>query len=181
MLQGRPRSREIIDAEDQRARSLSRELPDLRIVSVDGQRSIAGQRGPRRAPPLRNVLQLAVTIELVTEEVAEADGLRFDTQEDFGQCRLVDLEQAQLGRVGVKQSGGHARDEVRPGAVVRQAEPLAEDARRHRRGRRLAVRRRDHGRAERQPRSQAIDGAGIELPENFTRDRRAAAGPCQTG
>src|SRR6266516_7518399 len=89
VLQGRPRGREIVDAEDQRTRSLSRELSDLRIVSVDRQRSIAGQRPHRRAPPLRNVLQLAVAIELVTEEIAEADGLRFDTQEDFGHCGLV--------------------------------------------------------------------------------------------
>ena len=77
MLEGGPRRRGIVDPEDQRVRTLSRELTHLGIVAVDGQRGVAGQRTHRRAPPLGDVLELAVAIELVAEEIAETDRLWF--------------------------------------------------------------------------------------------------------
>ena len=181
VLQGRPCRRGTVHPEDERVRPLPRELADLRIVAVHRQRRILGERAHRRTPPLRDVLELAVAVELVAKEIPEADGFRFDTQEDLGQCRLVHLEEAELGRACVEERRGHPRDQVRARPVVRQAKTFTENACRHRRGRRLAVRRGDHRRAERQPRGEAVDRSGIELPDQLSGDCRAAAGPSQTG
>jgi hypothetical protein len=40
MLEGPPRHRGIVDAEDQRVLALSRELSNLWIVAVDGERGV---------------------------------------------------------------------------------------------------------------------------------------------
>ena len=72
-------------------------------------------------------------------------------------------------------------DEVRAGGVVGEPVARAEDLRGHRRGRRLAVRRRDQHGALRQPRGEPVDRARIELPEELSGHRRAAAAACDPG
>jgi hypothetical protein len=68
------------------------------------------------------VLELAVAVELVAEEVAEGDGARAHATGDLGQGRLVDLEQAQLGVACSQQRRGDAREQVGARAVVCEPE-----------------------------------------------------------
>ena len=64
---------------------------------------------------------------------------------------------------------------------MREAHPPTEDLRGHRRGRRLAVRRREGGGALREPRREPRDRRGIELPEELAGERRPAARSRQPG
>src|SRR5439155_25783523 len=67
-----------------------------------------------------------------------------------------------------------ARYEVGAGPVVREPHPGPKDLGGHRRGRRLAVRRRDQCCALRQPGGEAVDRGRVELPEELPRDCGAA-------
>ena len=83
------------------------------------------ERAHSCAPALGDELELPVAVELVAEEVEEADGARPEAAGDLGQRGLVHLEEPELGAVGLEQRGGDARDEVRarrgcaPGASSR--------------------------------------------------------------
>jgi len=112
---------------------------------------------------------------MVAEEVAEADGARANPAEHLREGRLVDFEEPELGVVGGEERGGHAGDEIRAGVVVRQPKPRPKDLGRHRRGRGLPVRRRDHSCAGGQPGRQAVDRAGVELRQELPRHRHAGA------
>ena len=136
-----------------------------------------GEGGDRRAPALGDVLELAVAVELVAEEVAERDDARAHAHDHLGQGELVHLEQAELGVVGREQGGGDARGEVGTGVVPGQPVRGAEDAGEHRARRRLPVRRRDDGDAGRQPGRECVDRTRIDLPEQLAGQRRAAAAP----
>jgi len=70
------------------------ERADLRIVPVEDERGRGGQPGYGVAPPLCDQLELAVSVELVTEQVAEADRPRPQSPQHLGQGALVDLQQA---------------------------------------------------------------------------------------
>jgi hypothetical protein len=120
------------------------------------------------------VLELAVAVQLVAEEVREQQRARLHAARDLGQCALVDLQQAELRVARGEEGGGDPRDEVGTGAVPGEPAP-AQDLRHHRRRRRLAVRGGDEGGAVGQPRGQRVDRAWIELPEQLARDRRAPA------
>src|SRR5205085_2688292 len=72
------------------------ELADLRIVAVHRQRSGGRKLEHGGAPALGDVLELAVAVELIAEQVAQANGLRPQTSRDLRQGRLVDLEEAEL-------------------------------------------------------------------------------------
>ena len=87
----------IVDAERDRAGAAVREIADLWVVPVDDQNGVGRERRRCRAPALGDVLELAVAVELVTEEVAEQDRPRPDAADDLRQGALVDLEQPQLG------------------------------------------------------------------------------------
>jgi hypothetical protein len=122
------------------------------------------------------VLELAVAVELVAEEVAEEDGARPHPAGGLRQRGLVDLEEPELGARRGEEGRGDPRDQVRPGGVVSQPEPRPQDGRRHRRRRRLPVRRRDEHRALRELAGQPVDRAGMRLPEHLPGEGRAAAG-----
>ena len=128
-----------------------------------------------RAPALCDDLKLSVAVELVAEEVEEADGARAEPAGHLGQGGLVHLEEPQLRAVSLEQRRGDAGDEIRPGAIVRQAHVAAEDFGHHRGRRRLAVRRRDQHRAAREAPGEAIDRVGIELPQELAGDGRPSA------
>jgi hypothetical protein len=123
------------------------------------------------------VLELPVPVELVAKQVAERDDPRADASHHLGQGELVHLEQPQICISGGEQGGGDTGGEV--GAGVVPGEPVAgsEDAREHGARRRLPVRGRDEGDAGRQAGRQRVDGAGIDLPEQLSGQRRAAAAP----
>ena len=90
----------------------AREVADLRIVAVDDEHRVVRQRRGRRPPALGDVLELAVAVELVAEEVAEQDRARPDAAGDLRQRALVDLEQPQLG-VALRRAASRRRPETR--------------------------------------------------------------------
>ncbi len=166
VLERGSRLRGVVDPERERPRAVAAEVADLRVVAVDDERRLR-QRGDRLAPAGGDELELAVAVELVAEEVREEQRLRTDATRDLGQRALVDLEQPELGVARLEQRRGDAGDEVRPGAVVRDAGERREQLGGHRRGRRLPVRRRDEhrplragaGRAGRSRSGRASTGA----------------------
>ena len=179
VLQRRLRAARIVDAEDDCVRPRAREVSDLRIVAVDRKSGGGIEVAHGGAPPLGDVLELAVAVELIAEQVAQAQSPRPQPGRHLGQGSLVDLEEPELRVAHLEQSGGDSRHEVRPRAVVREANARAEDGCGHRSRRGLAVRRRDERRAERQPRGELVDCARIELPEQLAGHRRAAPGAGQ--
>ena len=175
VLQRRPRVGGIVDAKRDRAGAVAAEIADLRIVPVDHEHRFLWQGRGRRPPVGGDVLELAVAVELVAEEVAEQHGARPHAARDLGERALVHLEQPQLGVALRQERGRHAGGEVRAGAVPGQAALRFEDLGGHGGGRRLAVGGGDDRSAVRQPRCERVDRARIELPEQLARQRRAAA------
>ena len=94
-----------------------------------------------RPPALGDVLELAIAIELVAEEVREADDARPCASHDLWERELVDLEQAELRVARGEQGRRDPRGQVRAGSIPREPAHGGEDRARHRHGRRLAVRR----------------------------------------
>src|SRR5829696_9240762 len=94
----------VVDPEGDRAGPLAGQIAHLWVVGVHDEQRLRGQRPRRRPPALRDVLQLAVAVELVTKEVPEQDRARPDAANDLRQRSLVDLEQAQL-RVSASEKG----------------------------------------------------------------------------
>ena len=167
----------VVEAEDQRSRALARQIADLRVVPVHHQDSVRRQLLRHLPPALGEVLELAVAIELVAEQVPEADGPRPGSPRDLRQRRLVHLEQAQLSAFRGQERGRHAGDEVRARPVTGQANLRCQDLRDHRRSRRLAVRGRNEHGTERQPACQAVERIRIEGRNQLSGHRRPAAGP----
>ena len=165
----------IVDPVGDRVRALARQVADLRVVAVDHEHGLRRQRGRRGTPALGDVLELPVAVELVAEEVAEQHRARPDPANDLRQRAFVDLEQAQVGVALGEEGGGDPGDEVRAGAVPGEPAARLEDLGGHRGRRGLAVRRRDDGGAVAKPCRERVDRAGIELPEELARQRRAAA------
>ena len=156
--------------------ALPAQVSDLGIVAVDDERRIGRQLLHSRPPAAGHELELAVAIELVAEQVAEADRPRPEPPSHLGQRRLVDLEEAELRVSGGEEGRRNPGDEVRTGAVVCEPQLPSQNSRGHRRCRRLAVRRRDERGAERKPAGELIDRRRIELPEQLPGHGRAATG-----
>ena len=156
----------------------ARELAELRIVGVDDEQRASGERRDRLAPALGDELELAVAVELVAEEVAEADRPR---PRRAARPRAAPPRRPRTARARrrARRASVEATPETRfaPDALCASRTRGARISRRHRGGRRLAVRRRDERRALRQPRGEPVDRAGIELPEQLAGQRRAAAAP----
>ena len=159
-----------------------------------GRRSPAPRRAPRRVgrrrsrparrpgelfdcctPALRDVLELAVAVELVAEQVSQFDDAGPGTAKDLRQRKLVDLEEPELRVARGEQRGRDARSEVRARVVPCQAPCGGEDRRGHGRRRRLPVRRGDERDAEREPPGERVERAGVELPHELAGQRRPAA------
>ena len=139
--------------------------------------TVASPGSARRPPPaLGDELELAVAVELVAEEVAEADRARPHARARPPAAPPRPPRTAPARRRAAASSA-EATPETRfaPERVVREPEARREDLGRHRRRRRLAVRRRDERRSRRKPRGQPVDRARVELPEQLARHRRAAA------
>ena len=156
-----------------------------RVVGVEHERRAARPRGHDRRPAVGDRLQLAVAVELVAEQVAEQHRARLELLDDRAEPELVDLEEAEVARqrapaaaAGVGQRAGDPARHVRPGAVVDEPRAGAlEDARHHRRGRRLAVGGADHDAAAVQPAREPADRVRLDAREHLARQRRPAAAP----
>jgi len=167
----------VVEAEPEGLLAPVRERRDERIVGAHDERRIGCELSGRGAPALGDVLELAVPVELVPEEVRQADHAWLRAAHDLRQRELVDLEQAELCAVGCEEGGGDARGEVGTRAVPRQPAGRGEDRARHGRRRGLAVRRRDERKAGRQPGSKRVERIGVELPDELAGQRGAAATP----
>ena len=176
VLERGPRDARVVKPEDERGGVRGREITDERVVPVDHQGRAGPQRAHGVAPALGDELELAVAVELVSEEVPEADGARPDAAHHLRQGCLVHLEEAELGIAGGEERGGDTGEEVRARAVVGEPDARAEDLRCHRGGRRLPVRGGDRRRPGGEPSGQAIDRSRIEDGEELARDGRASAG-----
>ena len=89
------------------------EVADERVVAVHDEQRRRASACDGRAPALGDELELAVAVELVAEEVAEAKQRRgCSAPRDLGQRGLVDLEQAELGVAG-SEAGWRRRPETR--------------------------------------------------------------------
>jgi hypothetical protein len=171
VLHLRHRHAGIVDAEVQRLATAA-EVGDHRVVGIEDK--LLDRCGIQRLPPtLGDRLQLAVAVELVTEEVGKQQRARADLGEDLGQPELVDLEQAGVA-AAAQQRRGDPAGHVRPCAVVHECAAAAfEDARGHRGGRCLAVRGRQQRAVQRT--REPLDRARLHPQQQLARQRRAAA------
>jgi hypothetical protein len=140
---------------------------DLGVVAVHDEHGLLRESGDRLAPAFGDELELAISVELVAEEIPEADRPRPYAPQDLRQRGFIHLEQAELGVAGREEGGGDPGEEVRARVVVREWEARTQDLGRHRRGRRLAVRRGQNGDSRGKPGRQAVDRARVELREEF--------------
>jgi hypothetical protein len=176
------RERVILDAEVERAVRAA-EVGDERVVGVEHERRGGAAPRDELGPAVGDDVQLAVAVELVTEEVREQDRARLDLLDDRGEPELVDLEEpevaVQLAAAAARrrcQRAGDAADHVRPGAVVHEPRAGALEHRGdHRGGRRLAVGGRDHDAAARQAAREPLDRVRLHAREHLAGQRRAAA------
>src|SRR5512133_4334414 len=76
VLERRARAGGIVDAEHDGVGTVTRELAHQRIVAVQRERRVRRQGPDRLPPPGGDAPQLAVAVELVAEEIPEADGPR---------------------------------------------------------------------------------------------------------
>ena len=113
VLQRRSRDRWVVDAERHRLGSISCEVSHERIVRVDDQARLGRETEHRLTPARPNELELAVAVELVAEEIAQADRARTHSREHFRKGCLVRLEQPELRTVRVQQRRRHPGDEIR--------------------------------------------------------------------
>ena len=97
VLELAPRMPLVVDPEPDGLPAGIRERGHLRVVDVEDEDRRGREVGGCGPPAVGDVLQLAVAVELVAEEVAEADGPRPHALGHLGQRALVDLEEAQVG------------------------------------------------------------------------------------
>jgi hypothetical protein len=141
MLERRASMTHVVEPEAEGSLPPVGEVGDDGVVGVHDERRVGRERLHRRTPALGEDLQLPVAVELVAKEVREGDHTGPRALDRLGERRLVDLEQAEVRAPGRHERRREARQEVRARVVPRQFVPTAQDARRHRRRGRLAVRR----------------------------------------
>ena len=141
----------VLDAESQATGMSLAEPGDRGVVRVDHQKRGGVEALDHQVPVLGQRFQLAVTVELVPEEIHQDDGSGSELPRDGGKSGLIDLEQAHVRIVALQQSCRDAAHEVGAGRVADQ--PMARRAQtrgEHPRGRGLAVGRRDQDAARRE-------------------------------
>ena len=121
VLQTRSRLARVVEPEAERAFASVGEIGHDRIVAVHDERRRRRELADRRSPALGHDLELAVAVELVAEEVPERHDARPRPRERLGKRTLVDLEEAELGSAGGDEGGGDPGEQIRAGAVPREA------------------------------------------------------------
>jgi hypothetical protein len=169
VLEAGARPRRVVDPEPEHLRAPLCERRDERVVGVHHERGLRGELTDRLAPPFRDVLELAVAVELVAEQVAQADGAGPGAPHDLGEGELVHLEQPEIGVLGGEEGRGDTGGEVRPRVVPGEPAIPGEDRARHRGRRRLAVRRRHERGPVAETGGERVERAGIELPDELAR------------
>jgi hypothetical protein len=165
----------VVDPEPERLRSPTSDVGEEGVVGVHDRPGGGIEVGDCCPPALGDVLKLPVAVELVAEEVAEADGLRPDAGRNVGERALVDLEEAEIRLVRCQERGRDAGDEVRARSVVGESHPVNDDLRDHGGGGRLPVRRRDERGAERQAACELPNRGRVDRGEDLPRNGRSSA------
>ena len=181
MLELRHRVPRIVEPEDERSGPLAREIADLRVVAVDDEHAPpAPERARPSAPALRDVLELSVAVELVAEQVPEADRPGPDTARDLRQRGLVHLEEPQLRVPGGQEGGGDPGDEIRARSVVSEAQPRARGSPRPS-PRSSSSRSSPRSSAEpmRKSRGKPVERVRVERGQHLARHGRSSAGADQ--
>ena len=164
----------VVDPEQDDAVAALRERGDERVVGVRHQRRLGRKLRDRVAPSLGDVLELAVPVELVPEQVSEADGTRARAAHHLRKGELVDLEQSELRTVRREERRRDARGEVGARVVPREPVRRPEDRARDGGRRGLAIRGGDEHDALREPAREELESSGIELPDELPGQRRPA-------
>jgi hypothetical protein len=81
---------------------------DRRIVRIRDDRGIDRQSGKTVAPDRRDVVDLAVPVELIAKQVSQDNDAWLDCRLDPGEHRLVDLEERTIG--GAATGNAHLLD-----------------------------------------------------------------------
>ncbi len=122
--------RRIVEAETDGVVSVVGQIRDDRVVCVDDERRVGGQRTDGRAPTFGDELELAVAVELVAEEVSECHDARTKPRHRLRKRALVDLEQTEVGIRGrrraqrrSRRAGSRPRGSTRAGARRRGSRP----------------------------------------------------------
>jgi hypothetical protein len=181
MLEGGARLSRIVEPERDGVGGARGQVAHHRVVGVHDDGGACPESRNGRPPAPGHELELAVAVELVAEEVRQADDTRADAARHLRERALVHLEEAEVGDPRRQQRRRHPTHQIRAGAVVRHAQPGAEDLGGHGGGRRLAVRRRHERRPQRQPRGEPVDRVRVELRQELARNRGAAAPPGGAG
>ena len=87
------RHRRVLDPEVRDVRRVAPQVSDQRIVRVQHDPCVAASRaGSHRGPAIGDRVELAIAIELVSEQIAEQDPTWLELRRDPVQPELVDLE-----------------------------------------------------------------------------------------
>ena len=84
MLKPRPRKARVVDAVAQCPLTRLGKVRHERVVGVHDEPRGGGERRDRGTPTLRDVLELAVAVELVAKEIAERDDPRSYSLDHLG-------------------------------------------------------------------------------------------------
>src|SRR5512145_1666192 len=119
---------------------------DSRIVGIEQHRCIRWQALQRSTPCLCNRINLTIAVELIAEQVMQHDQSRLCFCQCLRECRLIDLEQAQLGSwfagqcTAGKSRRGKPGHKIGTSAIMQQVQPaLGHDRCEHACGSSLAV------------------------------------------
>ena len=172
VLQRGSRLPRVVEAEPERGAALRSEVSDDRIVGVDDEDRRRREQRDSGAPALGHDLELPVPIELVAEEVPERDGSWACARRG---PRAARPRRPRTGRGRLRRPGDESRCDSRTGGSLppgstRAVAVAAEDLGRHRRRRGLAVGRRNESDALGESRSELVDRAGVEPPQDLARD-----------
>src|SRR5579859_344479 len=114
----------ILQPEPERSRAQRQTyLADARIVRVQDRGRALWEAAQRALDGLRDLLQLAIPVELVAKKVQDDGGFRLDLVDGLRQARLVDLEHAPVrAQPAVRARAperrrGRAEDQVGAGTV----------------------------------------------------------------
>ena len=165
------------------AADILRERGDERIVGVE-QRGHAVDLCERAADDRRRLVEFAVPVELVSEQVCDDDVGRLQPRDRGRHRGLVDLEHRDVGvdpkaeaAARLHERRRHTTGEVRTALVGEHAHSArSEDLGEHLRGGRLAVGAGDDDDPARDGPGELGDDGGVDTLRDESRQRRPAAG-----
>src|SRR5207302_9072411 len=96
-------------------------LRDARIIGVEDRLPTLGKVAERSLHRLGDLFELAVAVQLITEEIEDDHNLRLYLIDGFGKAGLIDLEHAPVGPQMTVRTGASTRVVAGPEGRVRPA------------------------------------------------------------